>query len=298
MNFQYLKAFYVTVKLNSISKAAKSLHITQPGLSMQIQALEKELQVNLLKRSNKGVELTKAGKIVFDYADTILSLKNNIERDLDNLRRQKNQLILGSCKTIGEYALPCSLYTYKNSNKDIDIKIEIKSSEKVLYDLIKRNINIGIIQGNTNDKDIITEKIDSDRLLLVTSLPITKNKISIEEFKKLPIVIQEEGSGIRRCIQNILEENNIRLDDLNIIYELNSLHAIKLTVLSSKYTAFIPESVIKRELREGILTKIQIENIEISTDFYIAYRKYYELKVFEKEFISFIKSYKRNFCKI
>ena len=81
MNLQYLRAFYVTVKVNSISKAAKTLHLTQPGLSMQIQSLEKELQVSLLNRSNRGVELTDAGKIVFDYADTILSLQENIERD-------------------------------------------------------------------------------------------------------------------------------------------------------------------------------------------------------------------------
>ena len=62
MNLQYLKAFYVAVQLNSISKAAKHLHLTQPGLSMQIQSLEKDLGVTLFIRSNKGVELTEAGK--------------------------------------------------------------------------------------------------------------------------------------------------------------------------------------------------------------------------------------------
>lgn len=90
MNLQYLKSFYITVKVNSISKAAKILHLTQPGLSMQIRALEKELQVSLLNRSNKGVNLTEAGKIVFDYAGTILSLQENIERDLKTLKAQKN----------------------------------------------------------------------------------------------------------------------------------------------------------------------------------------------------------------
>jgi len=74
MNLQYLKAFYVTVQLNSISKAAKELHVTQPGLSMQLQSLEKDLEVTLLTRSNKGVKLTEAGEVVFDYANTILSM--------------------------------------------------------------------------------------------------------------------------------------------------------------------------------------------------------------------------------
>lgn len=75
MNLDYLKSFYVTVKCNSISKAAKQLHLTQPGLSMQVQNLEDEVGAKLLIRSNKGVELTEEGKIVFEHATTMLSIQ-------------------------------------------------------------------------------------------------------------------------------------------------------------------------------------------------------------------------------
>src|SRR3712207_209079 len=94
----------MTVKCNSISKAAKALHVTQPGLSMQLQNLEKELGVSLLNRSNKGVELTEEGKVVFDYANTMLSIQGNIERDLKSLQEEQQRLIIGSCKSVGEYA--------------------------------------------------------------------------------------------------------------------------------------------------------------------------------------------------
>ena len=113
MNLEYLQSFYVTVKSNSISKAAENLHLTQPGLSMQLKNLEKELGVTLLNRSNKGVEMTEEGKVVFDYAHTILDIKGNIERDLKSLHETVPTLIIGSCKSVGEYALPCSIYTFK-----------------------------------------------------------------------------------------------------------------------------------------------------------------------------------------
>lgn len=106
MNLQYLKAFYVTVKLDSISKAAKNLHLTQPGLSMQIQNLEKELGVTLLTRSNKGVELTEAGKVVFDYANTILSMQDNIERDLQNLKAKKRICLLDPVRLLVNMLCP------------------------------------------------------------------------------------------------------------------------------------------------------------------------------------------------
>lgn len=296
MNLQYLKAFYATVKLNSISKAAKELHLTQPGLSMQIQSLERDLGVTLLTRSNKGVELTEAGLVVFDYANTILSMHDNIERDLENLKTKKKDLLLGSCKTVGEYALPCSIYIYKQDHPNVDINYTITNSAEVMNNLADRTINIGITHGYLERKNIRTEKITSDRLLLVTSLPVLKNKITIDELKMLPLIFREEGSGTRETIQQHLKEHNIKASDLNIIYELNSMEAIKTSVISGKGISFIPELTIKRELRDGVLREIQIENMRIQSDYFIAYREDHQCTSFELLFIEFIKSSKRGFC--
>ncbi len=296
MNLQYLRAFYVTVRANSISKAAKLLHLTQPGLSMQIQSLEKELQVSLLNRSNRGVELTEAGKVVYDYATTILSLQDNIERDLENLKTDKKHLLLGSCKAVGEYALPCSIYVYKQNNKDIDISLEISNTSQVIDNLINRTVNIGILHSAETNKALHIEKITSDKLLLVTSLPVIKKKIDINELRKLPLIFRESGSGVRKTILSSLKSHGIKLEDLNIIYELNSMEAIKTSVISGKGISFIPELTIKRELKDEVLKVIEIEDLELTSDFFIAYRKDHELSPYEIDFIEFIKSSKRGFC--
>ncbi len=296
MNLQYLKAFYITVKLNSISKAAKELHLTQPGLSMQIQSLEKDLGVTLLTRSNRGVELTEAGDVVFDYAGTILSMQDNVERDLQNLKSNKKDLIIGSCKAVGEYALPCSIYVFKHDNLNIDINYTISNSDDVMKNLVDRTINIGIVHGSMNKRNIKLEKITSDRLLLVTSLPIMKNKVTLNELKSLPLIFREEGSGTRDTILQHLLTKDIKQKDLNILYELNSMEAIKSSVISGKCISFIPELTIKRELKDGILREIEIEDLNIQSDFYIAYREDHQFTAFEGRFIDFIKSSKRGFC--
>lgn len=299
MNLQYLNAFYVTVQLNSISKAAKQLHLTQPGLSMQIQSLEKDLESTLLIRSNRGVELTEAGKILFEYADTILSMQDNIERDLQNLKSDKKELLLGSCKAVGEYALPCSIYIYKQDFKDVNINFEISNTENVIKNLLDRTINIGIIHGSAainNIENIKIDKIATDRLLLVTSLPLVKDFISLEELKKLPLIFREEGSGTYQTIKSALHSIDIAIEDLNIIYELNSMEAIKTSVLSGKGISFIQELSIKRELYDGVLREIKIEGLDVLSDFFIIYRKDHNLTIYEKEFVKFIKSSKRGFC--
>ncbi len=296
MNLQHLHAFYITVKSNSISKAAKILHLTQPGLSMQIQSLEKEMQVDLLKRSNKGVELTEAGQIVFDYADTFLSLQDNIERDLKSLKNDRKPLLIGSCKTVGEYALPCSIYIYKHENRDVDVNLEISNTDTVVKKLLDRSINIGIIQGNVHVPGLVTLKITSDKLLLVTSLPIIKECVTLNELKNLPFILREKGSGNRKTIEDHLLKKTISLQELNIIYELNSMEAIKSSVVAGKGFAFLSELSIKRELRDGVLKRIEIQDLSIESSFYIAYREEYGMQPHEEDFIRFLRSTKRGFC--
>ena len=157
-------------------------------------------------------------------------------------------------------------------------------------------INIGIIHGDIKIDNIKTDKITTDRLLLVTSLPLVKDTISLNEFKKLPLIFREEGSGTRQTIKKALIPLNISIEDLNIIYELNSMEAIKTSVLSGKGISFIPELTIKRELRDGNLKEIKVENLNTISEFFIAYRKDYSPATYEKEFIKFIKSSKRGFC--
>lgn len=296
MNLEYLKSFYITVTNNSISKAAKQLHMTQPGLSMQLQALEKDLGVNLLIRSNKGVQITEAGKILFDYASTILSLNDNITRDLDNLKTNKKQLIIGSCKAIGEYSLPCSIYLFKQDNKDLNLSLEVENTTEVINDLLNNSVDLGITQYKSNETEIIFEKIVSDDIILITSMPLMKDKITLEELKRLPLIMREEGSGTRRIIKDELEKSGMNLDDLTVIFELNSNEAIKTSVTSGKGAAFIPKFSVLRELKMKTVQEIEIEGVKLSADYHIAYRKNGELTPEENEFIRFVKSSKRGFC--
>lgn len=296
MNLEYLQSFYVTVKSNSISKAAENLHLTQPGLSMQLKNLEKELGVTLLNRSNKGVEMTEEGKVVFDYAHTILDIKGNIERDLKSLHETVPTLIIGSCKSVGEYALPCSIYTFKKFNKDIDIHMQIDNSEEVIKKLCDHTINIGIVQKHPENNSISTKTIISDELVLVGSAYNDKNKISLEELRDLPLILREEGSGTRELILNSLEEKNIDLRDLNVIYNLNSPEAIKSSISSDKGFSFLPKLIINKELKKNYLKQIDIDELKIDFKYYLIYRKNYRLTSYEKRFVDFIISSKRGFC--
>ncbi|QSQ09115.1 HTH-type transcriptional activator CmpR [Koleobacter methoxysyntrophicus] len=295
MNLDYLKAFYLTVLTNSISKAAKELHLTQPALSMQIQALEKELDSKLLVRSNKGVELTEAGQIVFDYAKTILALNNNIQRDLKKLSGNGSPVMIGSCSSVGEYALPCSIFLFREKYPDIKVNLEIRNTREVINRLINHSIDIGIIQGRVINQQIKLIKLAPDEIFAVVSPKLfKKDEITIEELKKLPLIIREKGSGIREIVEKSLEGSN--LNEFNIIGELNSMEAIKSSIIAGKGISFMSRLSINKELHTGVLKPVNIKGLSFKSNFYIAHLKDKTLTTNEQKFISFIKSNKRGFC--
>lgn len=296
MNLQYLQSFYMAVKCNSMSKAAAALHLTQPGLSMQIKNLENDLGASLLIRSNKGVELTEEGKVVFNYADTLLSIKGNIERDIKGLQQDNPKLIIGSCKSVGEYALPCSLYIFKRLYRELDISIEIVNSSQVVEKLCNHSINLGIIQDDCKECSITTKHITSDEMILVGHDNDYKGIITIEELKELPLILREKSSNARYLVEKVLQAKGVSVDELNVIYSLNSPEAIKTSVSAGKGFAFLPKLIVQNELRKGSLKHIEVEGISIKFDYNIAYRKNYEFNKYEQMFVDFILSSKRGFC--
>jgi DNA-binding transcriptional LysR family regulator len=296
MDFQYLESFYITVKYNSISKAAAALHLTQPGLSLQLKNLENEMGAKLLIRSNRGVKLTEEGKVVYNYASTILSIKGNIKRDLKNLQENNPKLIIGSCKAVGEYALPCSIYVFKKFHNEVDINIKLMNSTEVIEKLLDHTINIGIIQDSPRRSSIVTQSIISDELVLVGRTSRNKKAITLEELKKMPLILREKTSSTRYLIEKALQEKGVNLEQLNVIYDMNSPEAIKSSISAGDGFSFLPKLVIKKELKEGSLEQIQVNNLKITFNYYMAFRKGYVFTEHEKNFVNFINSNKRGFC--
>lgn len=297
MNLSHMQSFYTTVKFNSISKAAKELHLTQPGLSMQLQNFENEIGEKLLLRSNKGVSLTPEGKIVFEFAESMISLQYNLDKKLKNLKENRSKLSISACSSLGEQILPCSIYTFKEIYFNINVSMDIDNSENILKKLLNHDINLGIINHIENIPDnVITKKIISDKLILVGSKTLDLKDITIEELTNLPLILREEGSGTLSILKKSLSEKNLTPKNFNVLLSLNSPEAIKSSVISGRGFTLISELSIAHELRSGTLKKINIKDFNTDFHYSIIMRKNYSLSKYEEKFLSFLTSKKRCFC--
>ena len=271
-NFR-LKVFYSAAMHCNFTKAAEEMCITQPAVTKHIKELETELDIKLFDRKSGKVVLTKAGIIVFDYSQKILSLDTQLAFDLGRLKKQyAGNLRLGASTTIGQYILPPILAKFSQKYHDIKLELRNDNTHKIEEALLANNIDLGIVEGISKHNGIKYIPFLKDEIVLIahTSQPYsTKDEITIKELLTLPLVLRELGSGSLEVILNKLKEENIGLQDLNIVMHLGSTESIKTYLANSNCLGLISISSVSKEISNGEFKVIDIKDLQFERTFNI-----------------------------
>lgn len=302
MNIIYLCSFMETVKQDSISKASKNLHMTQSALSQQLQAFEKSLNANLLIRSNKGVTLTDEGEIVLSYAEALVNLYDNMKKELDQCRKSElEEIKISACNSVGEYLLPCTLHLYKKNHSNIRFSLKTEHSKNIINRILNFSSDIGFIDidSNTNLDGIESFKICKSDLVFIYSAKrnIQKDSITLKEISELPFITGSKESSVRSIIENLFLSNGLSVDKLSIEIELDTIEAIKASVLSNYGVSIVPYNSVKKEIYTSSLKTLHIKEIVPSCNISMIYQKSRACQPQVQNFISYIKEYGReSFC--
>jgi DNA-binding transcriptional LysR family regulator len=295
LNLDYLKSFYYIAQCNSISKASEILHVTQPGLSMQLKSLESELGFSLLSRSNKGVLLTSEGEVVYDYAKSIFALEENMYNSINSLEQKKNTLFIASCKTYGSYQLAFNICNFKDIHSGLDICMDTFNTSEVIDKILNHDYNIGIIKGNcsTEAKEMIEEtSFFDDEIVLCINPSYSKDEIKIKEVKRIPLIMRDTDSGTYKMVKKFLNNSGIDICDLDILIRSNCTEIIKSSILKSCCASFVSKSCIQKELDNNLIKIIKISDVEnfddLSFSYHLINRKQYKLNIYEQSFYDFL----------
>ena len=306
MDLSHLATFCTVVEAGSISRAAKELFVTQPAISLKVQELEDHYQVQLLDRTNKGVTPTEMGLFVYGEAQKILALLSSIEREIELNRNPIEDLTVGASSTIGNSALPCTLLIYRGRYPGYNISIDMGNSQEVMEKILSRRIEIALIEGPINNDyrerlsmdDIMIDKITQTKLILVASCTGQYKDIpsvTLEELTEIPLIMREDGSGIKATFEQVVADKGKAVQDFNIIYEMTTGNAIISAVSSDLGLTLLPVMALRKELRHKILKKIPLRNINFKHDFFMLYRKDSKKKS-HKAFVDLLNSKDRGFC--
>jgi DNA-binding transcriptional LysR family regulator len=291
MDYQLLAFVYAADKKN-FSRAAEELHITQSAVSLNIKALEKKYAVKLFDRTNKYVRLTKAGEILYYHARDILNQYAKIERLIEDLNHKaKGPLSIGSGYAFGEYLLPQIISVFKNQYPEITPKITIKNSNRIASQILRQELDLGIVEGDINHSNIVVRPFAEDEMVIIVPSYhrlAGMQEVDMEDLKDEVWVIREVGSGTREVTDRMFLQVGFKPSSL---LEFGSSQIIKGAVEAGLGISFISEWVIRKEIHFGTLCSMRIKNHSIKRNFsYVTHTSKFHTKATDL-FLDFLSNY-------
>ncbi len=296
MSDRRLQVFHTVARLLSFTKAADTLHMTQPAVTFQVRQLEEQFNTRLFDRTHSKVRLTEAGKKVFAYAEKITSLSNEMELEIKSLSEDiSGNLIIGGSTTIAQYILPSLLQGFKKKYPELNIIIREANTDGIVSMIESSVIDLGIVEAPVKAQDLEVEIFMSDELVLIHNPENNfskKESVSPDELRDLPFILREEGSGTRAVIAEYLKKQGIGEGELEVSMELGNSESIKGAVEANIGVSILSKSTIQKELMLKTLLCKELSP-KISRNFYFVRRRHkFKLKVTEN-LVDYAKNYAR-----
>jgi len=290
-----LKVFCTVAETKSFSKTSEIIHLTQPAVSLQIQALEEMYETKLFDRSSSKVTLTPAGEVLYKYAKDILALYVSAEKVIGEMTGLvKGSIAIGAGSTIGNYLLPSVISDFRKAHPKIKVNLFVANMQRVIELLNAGNISLGLVEGDVKRQKMVVEKLISDELLVIvpTHHPWSKRKdVSVAELIDEPFILREAGSGTRQTIEKFFARHGITPQNMKVSMVLGSTQAIKEAVENGLGVSIISRWSARKELRFGTLHTLNFKEEKMVRNFSLLTHRNSVSSHATEEFLSYLKSY-------
>ncbi len=285
ISFKELDIFFKLCEETNLSNIAKKQNMTQAAISISLNSLEKKLGEKLFDRIGRKLVLNERGRLFKEKAYTpfldLIHAKESFFSD-----KLEGNLKIAASKTFNSINL--SQYIYKFISKhNIHITKHSINTKEILDSILDSSIDIGFVESDFNEANIIKEKVADDSLIIVSSnKELTKKEYFIDQLYKYNWLLREKGSATREVFLSKVKYQ----DELNITMEISNFEEIKNILLENKETiTCISKLAVKKELKERSLFEIKIKNLKFDRELFMVYHKNkYKSKLF-LEFTKYIK---------
>lgn len=288
MYYDALKTFVTLVEVKNFTKTAEMLLMSQPSVSLHIKKLEEEFQTKLFLRSPKFLKVTLTGEILYDRAKQMITIYEQTKQDIQEHDKSiKGELKIGASFTIGEYILPSLLIDLQEDYPELELQVVIGNTEEIVQAVRLYKVDIGLIEGQTNEKELSVHPFMQDELFIVSSNNhelANKDEVEITDLHDQAWVTREVGSGTREYLNHVIRSNGLKIKS---ILTISSNQGIKETLINNGAgLALLSRSVIERDVQNKILSIIQVKDESFNRTLSYVYSPIMEDKKNVKTFIT------------
>lgn len=295
MTVRHIKIFLAVFDCGcNTTKAAESLHMTQPAVSLAIHELEQYYGVTLFDRMGRRLKITEAGLRFRTYASHISMLFDDMEksmRDWDAF----GLLRVGASITIGSQFLPYYVKAYHNRYPGTEVKALIAPSEQLEKKIIDNELDFALIEGVAHSEALISEAYMEDQLAVICPASEAfrrKKQFTISEFQQQKFLLRERGSGTREVFDRVIENAGFSVSP---VWEAMSTTALVNAVINGLGIAVLPRRMVVGPLERGLVIAINVEGLDFRRKFHIIYHKEKLLTSAARNFIELCRNYEMDY---
>jgi DNA-binding transcriptional LysR family regulator len=270
MDTRQLAAFCAVVERASFSQAAEQLGVTQPAVSLQIRSLEKRLGVQLLDRSGRRVEPTDAGRRLYRSALRLLAQEEQLLAELGEEVEGEltGRLELGASTGPGGTVIPIVLCEFQQRHPEVHVALTVSDTQRIVEQVARRELELGVVGAARRHRGVVFEPFFRDEVVLAVPRGhrFSDRTVSLEELRGEPLVLMQEGAGVRQMIDDELREVGVRLRDFDVRLELGLQESARTAVLAGYGVTFISRSAVEADVSAGTIAVARVEGLDASRE--------------------------------
>ena len=270
-----METFLEVCKDMNFTKTARRLNMTQPAVSQHIHWLEEAYGTRLFSYQGKKMSLTPAGEMLKNSAATMSHDILLLREKMQESTRKKRELKIGLTLTIAEFEAAKSMARYLNENETYSMLLSVGNTRELLKELEEGKIDFALVEGNF-PRDIYHHQLYATEPYIAVCAaddPLSRERHTIDELLGRRLVTREAGSGTRNILERYLEMKSLEVTDFSALVEAGSIGLIKQLVEYGCGITFLYRMAVEKELEEGSLCEIKMDDMNLTHDFTFIWRE-------------------------
>jgi len=259
ITFRQLRVFTEVAQLGSMAKAAESLHLTPPAISMQIKEIESQVGLLLFDRTGRAVTLSTAGEYFLVHAKRLLAALRDADHAMARLKRVERGLLTIGMVSTAKYFVPHLLARFHEDHRGVEVRLRVAGNREQLVALMDAGeVDISIMGRPPREVATRAEAFAAHPLVFIgpSGHPLTRQSgIPVATLEDYALIVRENGSGTRTVMEAFFVEQRFAP---RIAMEMSSNETIKQAVIAGMGLSFISLHTIGLEVRSGLLHLLDI----------------------------------------
>jgi DNA-binding transcriptional LysR family regulator len=272
VNISQLRTFLAVIEHGSFSEAAKSLGISQPAVTMQLQALEGDLGVTLLDRRYRRIDLTEAGALLVPHARRTIAEVDIARDEIEQLSGEVGgRLEIAASTTPGVYVVPRLLGSFAAAHPAVSVIVTVRDTAGVVEAVEDGSAQLGVSGAVIKSARVAFEPLTNDELVVICppDSPFARRAgLALTALAEADWVVREPGSGTRAVVERTLSAAGVEPGALRVVAQLGTGEAIVCAVEGGLGIAMVSRYVAEKALELGSVVRADLAGAQVLRPFY------------------------------